>query len=573
MDKQLPKAITLSIALLQGIILWLLYYSFEQQVFPATDPVWFNPLVSISAVIPVLFLVAATPQNWQRLTKFLIGFSAILIMTSAFVGTQQKPIEIIESAGLVFILAITTGIASFKAVMYGQLWSEKSDFSYHKLFDLSWRNFLIGVESALFTGIFYGILGLGAALFHVIGIDVFSELLEKAWFNIPVICMAFGFAIITFRRISKTVDIVANILQTLIKFLLPMLAVVALVFLITLPFTGLEKLWDTGRGSTLLLIMQAVTLFFVNAVYQNRKQHPYPLFWHRFIYISVAVLPIYSMIIAYGLWLRIDQYGWSVGRCWGVVIWALLASFCLGYLQGIVRKKDDWLQSLGWINVRMGIVILFVLLAVNTPILNFQKIAANSQISRISANQSDIENLDTYYFKWNLARPGYLALQEFKSNLDDSQNELVAKINKLYLPKRKEGEQITQEQFVKHLHYWPAKDIFPAALSTSLYKQQTNRWFVLGQQEYYLLAIDLNKDKQKEFLSVKEETEVIEVRIWRKNNENEWISAVVDRIYQSGNSQDKVDIKSIITENNLGVTEPEWQDLMLGNVRMQIPNK
>ncbi|TLU66782.1 DUF4153 domain-containing protein [Thalassotalea litorea] len=569
MDKQLPKLTTLSISLLQGIALWFLYYSFEQQIFPATNPIWFNPLATLSIALPVLLQLSATPQNWQRLLIFLALFGIVLSLTASYIGYQQIPVAIIESGSMQFIFIVTTGIAAFKAIMYGQLWSEKSKLDYQRLFQLSWRNFLIAAESLLFTGIFYGILNLGAALFNVIGIDVFSQLLEKPWFNIPVLCMAFGFAVITFRRIAKTVDIIANILQTLIKFLLPLLAVVALAFVITLPFTGLQKLWDTGYGSTLLLSLQAMTLFFVNAVYQNhQEQRAYPIFWHRFIYLSIAILPIFSVISAYGLWLRIDQYGWTVSRCWGVVAWSILTCFCLGYLQGILRERDHWLRSLSWVNVRMGLIVLALMLLVNSPLLNFQQISTQSQLKRVADNVIDIDQLDTYYFKWSLARQGYIGLQELKDAINDEQFSL--KIDRLYAPKRDAQQQVSQQEFFRYVDYWPEQHTFPEELKLALFEKENNRWFRPGQQGYYLLAIDLNKDGLAEYISVKESTQFTDMNIWRLDEQGKWQNKYLYRNNPASLRGNKTDIQSLLQANKVQAVEPKWQDLLIGDIRIQI---
>ncbi|TKB47102.1 DUF4153 domain-containing protein [Thalassotalea mangrovi] len=570
MDKQLAKTLTLSVSLLQGITLWFLYYSFEQQIFPATDPIWFNPLVAVSIVLPVLFLLSSTPQNWQRLLSFLGIFAIILTAMASYTGIQQTPVEIIESGGILFAFVVTTGIASFKAIMYGQLWSEHDSLNYQKLFQLSWRNFLIAAESTLFTLILFAILNLGAALFEVIGIDLFSNLLQQSWFNIPVICMAFGFAIITFRRISKTVDIIASILQTLIKFLLPMLAFVGVAFLFTLPFTGLEKLWATGHGSALLLALQAMTLFFVNAVYQNQHQQlPYPMFWHRFIYLSIAILPIYSVIIAYGLWLRIDQYGWSVSRCWGVMIWAILTCFCLGYLQGIVRQKDKWLNTLSRVNVRMGLVMLLLMIVVNTPLLNFQQISANSQIQRLDDNVIEAEELDINYFRWNLGRSGYLALQQLKKSLQVSHPALVTKIDRIYAPKRDADEEVSLAQFQQFVDYWPDARQFPDDLLNALYNQENNRWFRLGHQHYTLIAFDLNQDSTPEYLSVEQSSNFTNINIWRTNEAEAWHS---QGLYYNGNdSDDLADIRKLLDTGKIKTVDPMWQDIMIGEVRLRVP--
>ncbi len=177
---------------------------------------------------------------------------------------------------------------------------------------------------------------LWAALFKVIQIDFFDDLFAKQWFYYPTLSLAFAFGIIIFRNQAGVIDTITRIQQALMKFLLVILALVSVLFMLALPFTGLTPLWKTGHGSLLILCLQALMLFFLNAVYQaDAESRPYPLWLHRAIYAAVALLPVYSLIACYGLMLRVEQYGWSVSRCWGLVLWAILALFSVGYLWGI----------------------------------------------------------------------------------------------------------------------------------------------------------------------------------------------------------------------------------------------
>ena len=47
----------------------------------------------------------------------------------------------------------------------------------------------------------------------------------------------------------------------------------------------------------------------------------------------------------------------------------LLALFSAGYALGIVRRRDEWPDTLGRVNAIMGWVIVALTLLVNTPVL------------------------------------------------------------------------------------------------------------------------------------------------------------------------------------------------------------
>lgn len=57
---------------------------------------------------------------------------------------------------------------------------------YPDYFDAAWKDAVQLILSAAFVGVFWLALALGAALFHLIGIDQVGHLIEKPWFALPV---------------------------------------------------------------------------------------------------------------------------------------------------------------------------------------------------------------------------------------------------------------------------------------------------------------------------------------------------------------------------------------------------
>jgi hypothetical protein len=564
MDHQLPKPFIILVSLLQGILLTLLYQSVEHKVWPGTEPLWLIPLVTFTISYPLLTLVSITKTNAIETVKYLLPFTITLSLLGAYVGYQQEPIEFVNNSRVIFIFSFTGLIAAFKALMYIQQRLSNQKISYSSLFKLSWRNFIIFGECWLFVLIFWGILHLGAGLFSVLEIDLFEELLRKDWFVIPVLNLAFGFAIIVFRNIIFTVDNISTILQTLIKFLLPALTIVSLGFLATLPFTGLDTLWKTGTGSMLVMWLQALTLFFVNAVYQDAShERPYHNILHRLIFVGVAILPIYSVIAFYGLWLRIDQYGLTVDRCWAVLICVLLACFSFGYLIGIIKKRDAWLETLSKVNISMGIVVLVFMLLVNSPLLNFQAISASSQLKRLHNGNTSYETFDYNYFDRSLGRQGYLALQELKKELKGVAPEKIVIIERMYVNHQNiKKESLTLDDFNKFVNYWPSQHEFPEALIKAVYdKTAKNQWSSYRENSYYFIAQDLNEDGKPDYVVIEENNYSTSAKRWFIQGEK-WQS----KYMQTSNPNENKLIKESLLNNKVEVIQPKWNNLKVGDL-------
>ena len=568
MDSQLPKSFIIILAVLQAIALTLLYSSIENNVWPATSPTWLVSLITFSMSFPLLMLMTVNKNNIKTSLLLILPFSLLLSLLGAYVGFQQEPQEYVSNNTLMSVFIFTSLIAGFKGLMYIQQFGSAENVSYSRLFKLSWRNFIIFGECWLFVLIFWGILNLGAALFDILDIKFFSELLRDEWFWIPTLTLAFAFASVIFRKLLNIEDNIAFLLQTLIKFLLPVLSVISLGFLATLPFTGLNKLWETGSGSLLVMWLQVLTLFFVNTVYKDDSSvRPYHMLLHRLVFISVALLPVYSVISAYGIYLRVEQHGLTVDRCWGILIWFLLACFSFSYLVGIITKRDNWLEPLSKINIAMGWVVLVSMLAVNSPLLNFQSLSTNSQIARLDADKVTIEKFDYYYFEHSLGRQGYLAMQLLKQKIETSHPEQYAIIDRMYVNNEFALTlEHTVDDFIERSVFWPSQALIPQGLIEAVFSEQhfydRNS---LKEHTYYFIGMDLNKDDELDFIVIDESNENISAYFWLFDM-GKWRS----RYMNVENPEEIRYLKSMIDNNELSLVEPEYSNLKIGDVVFKV---
>lgn len=498
----LPYPLMILVALIQGLALLLLHQSIELDFWPHNSPQWLFAFYSLAFAVPTIFLLGLNNDGKLTLTKWTLGFGAVLFVLAYYMGLQATPLEYIRYEFLLFAMIATFGVAGFKALMYLQVFSAGEPVTYSKLFSLSWRNVLTLGLAILFTLMFWAVLMLWAALFRAIEIDFFYGLFTERWFFYPVLALANGFGVILFRQLSQVIDTIRRILQVLMKFLLVTLVFVSMIFLVSLPFTGLSPLWDSG-GSGLILAMQGLMLFFLNAVYQDDPEaRPYHLWLHRFIYIGMALLPIYSLISFYGLSLRVDQYGWSVSRCWAFLLWSIFFLFSLGYLWGIVQQRDQWIARLSWVNVRMGLVVLGLMLLVNSPMLDFRKVAVASQLSRLDSGEVTLEGFDYFYFRNELARPGYEALQDMKTGIAVDNPQIRVRIDRLYADPVDATSGPSFEDFTAAIEVLEGN--MPDDVAQAIYDQVgTQSWRFMDTLNYYLLPLDLNDDGQQDYLLIR----------------------------------------------------------------------
>ena len=492
----LPWRPLLGISLVQGFCLLLLYRAHDLDVWPAEAPVWSYPLWTIAIIVPLLLLLSIDGRNHRRVLQFTGVVAAVLALLATYTGFQAEPFGEFPLYSMTLAFGASIGVAAFKALMYLQQRANQEPLSYPVLFTNSWRNFLVSVLAGIFTLIFWLILVLWGQLFRVIGIDVFRDLFREDWFLIPALSVAFGTGILLFRNLTRVIDSITQLLHWLTKLLLPLTLAVAVVFLAALPFTGLRLLWDTGSGTALLLWLLALILFFTNAVYQDgRESQPYPRLLHRAIYAALCVAPILSALAFYGLLLRLQQYGWSVERCWAFVTWLILSLFGIGYVAGILRKRDDWTADLARVNTLMGIVVLTITALANSPLVDFRKISMASQLARVESGNIELKQFDFWYAKQHLARAGYLAMERIKAEIGDSDPSLTALLENPILPWQMPAADV--DEIWSKMIYRPSRFEVPAGLRPLVAASLTNSLI-----QPMLVQIDLDEDGRQEYLLI-----------------------------------------------------------------------
>ncbi|MYE14453.1 MAG: DUF4153 domain-containing protein, partial [Gammaproteobacteria bacterium] len=546
----LPRNLMVVVAFAQGLVLLLLWRALTHETWPSQTPALNLPLWTLAVTGPTLFLLTVEADNLKRAALFVTAFSAVLALLAIYVGWQASPINAFPTGALFAAFVLTMLVACFKGAMYLQQFAARERIHYPALFSRSWRNFGVFGLSWTLTGGVALVLALWGALFAVIGIDFFQELFREDWFLFPVLTVAFGLGVFIFRRLTRVIDGVTSLLEGLMRLLLPLTAAVVAIFLAALPFTGLAPLWETGNGTALLMALNAITLFTVNAVYQTDRHAPYPLFVHRPLYVCVALLPVVSALSVYGLSLRVAQYGWTVERCWALTLAVLFAAFSLGYTWSIVRHRDRWPAALGRVNVVMGWVVLGTMLLVNTPLLDFRKISLASQFGRVEAGEIELRDFDFRYAREQLARPGWLRLEALAEE-HGADPELMALIRPV--PPGTPGERIWESVTLR-----PEPFEVPAGLRAIAERE----WYVDHGTTIVLVRIDMDGDGQAEYAMLNAEAgrDYTWGTLFRQAGE-EWVRFSLD---PSGEAAPDVD--ATLLHGAIGTAEPALPDLRVGEL-------
>jgi hypothetical protein len=400
------------VSLLQGLLLYWAQTGIENDWWPFSHlggrVCWYT----LALIVPSLMTLTVQRLDDLRFWQHAAGATVLVALLAWWAAWSATGDAEIRASSVLGPFGFTLAVGFFIALPYLQIRLDHGRWiaGYDELFERAWQNGLVILLTGFFTGLCWAVLWLCAALFELIDIDFFDQLFRKPAFAYLATGVMVGLGILVGRAQPQAVRVARQILLAIFKGLLPMLAIVALMFLVSLPFTGLEPLWKTRFAAGTLCCLLVLLVLLVNAVFQDGKgERPYPMLLRRVVEGALLAMPVFAAIALYAMWLRIAQYGWTQDRFWAALAGLILFGYSIGYAISVLRGRDSWLPLLPRVNVAISLLILALVVAANSPLLDPHRLTVSSQLARLDASKPD--SFDARHLRFDSGRRGVVALQ------------------------------------------------------------------------------------------------------------------------------------------------------------------
>lgn len=425
-------AVRLVTGFVQGVALCLLYSAAESGYWPATHGLVFAPLLLVACLVPIIVLNGAGNMRPRSLLIWagaaavvLAGLAMHDIARGADPGNgdvwrlllDHPDGQAIWPSPLLLVFSIV-GLFIAHALIVAGDGERRIIATYPAYFDAAWKHGVQLALSFLFVGLFWVVLELGAGLFKLIDIDLLQRLIAHRWFALPATTLALASALHVTDARANIVRGIRVLVLTLLSWLLPVMTLLVMGFLSSLPVTGLATLWATRFAASLLLASAAALVVLANAAYQDGDAQHVPPRVLRYAgsAASLLLLPL-VVIAAYALSLRVAQHGWTTDRIIAVSCLVVAGCYALGYAWAALRP-GPWLARVAPCNVVAAVVVLGVLLALFTPLADPARLSVASQMARLASGRISPEKFDYAYLRFDGARYGKAALEHLKTTED-----------------------------------------------------------------------------------------------------------------------------------------------------------
>ena len=388
-------AVRLTLGLLQGALLSLLTAAAMRHVAPFDRPGVAVPLARLLFAVPGTLLLV-----WGRMRAgsvvALLGIVAAITLAVALHAADQGPV----AAGFWFagtfyrllfelLLFIVLGLG-LAAERDRRLWP-----GYPSLFEAAWNLAILLGLGGLFVLLGWGVLWLMAGLFAVIGFHGFVELLGRPWVWPLASCVAFSAAVAFCIEGERLVSGARRLALALFGLLLPILGVPAALFLVSLAFVPLSRLWTTHHAGLLLSLSAVLLIVLLNAVYQDGRTPAVLAMRLSGRLAGVVILPL-GLLAGVALALRVHDHGWSAERVVAAGGFAILGLYGVGYLAAALAP-GRWLRGIEPVNVGTAVFTVAVIAALLTPVADPARISVASQVARLRSGRVAPDRFDYAY--------------------------------------------------------------------------------------------------------------------------------------------------------------------------------
>ncbi|MGI3448042.1 DUF4153 domain-containing protein [Citrobacter arsenatis] len=553
----------ISIGLLQGILCYLLM----TYLVPHNDCWLFYGMPATIALSSALLLTVVSFKQRALWYWMALIFVAVLAM-SVWLKWQIEGSDRWRQNDIFMLYGWRLLLMAMLALPWIQysLQASRQQTRYAQFYTSLWLNALTLLIVFISNGLFWLVLLLWSEMFELVGITFFKTLFfETDWFVYVAVGLITALAVVLARTQSRLVVAVQKLLTFIATGLLPLVALLALMFMLTLPFTGLEAISQRVSAGGLMSTLTLLLLLLMAIVREPQKEAlPYPGALRYLIKCSLVVAPIYMLIAGWALWVRIQQYGWTPERLHGVLVVCVLLVWAFGYLASILRHGRNPLAFQGQVILCVSLLALGLLILLSSPVIDAWRISVNSHMGRYHSGKIKPDQVSLYMLDRS-GKPGRAALEALQKDVAFNQDSKRRRdLNSLLQGSRDPIQGLTATQLAPKVTIAPGSKQPDETFWTYVKGQSYRITSCVEKNACVLVDQDLNADGKPEQVLYAFGDGVSLVFGLR---ENKWDLLAVAELPE-GFNKDK--LLQAVANHQLASAPRIWRDITIDGTRLQM---
>lgn len=391
--------------LLGGGLSGLLFYMFgrggEGAGWSLTQDSLSFALAMAAALAGFGFAFTVERERWRWSLVLLIGIVLAAVPVFYWSGPPSSGDRDLHWRYVAFGTALAAALPLFQAMRDEGRWR----FPYVAVHWYAWTDLAAALAAAAVALAVVLLLRLAGA-----------DLLDPGHWDSPwawaIVGAALALLIGLLRSFASAVD-----LQLPLRRVLALLAPVMLLAVLALPLIAAR----TGSLAAASLALALGAMLFANAVLGNGpdQESGNPLLGYAAMALSALLLPL-SVIAGIAIWMRIGEHGYTPSRLWAGVIALAIAAIGIRYLASLLRRRMLWAEPVRRNNIRILGTMVFVSVALASPLVSFSSIATRDQMARLEDGRIPPAEFDWRALRFQFGRNGVRALSALREGVETS---------------------------------------------------------------------------------------------------------------------------------------------------------
>ena len=338
-------------------------------------------------MVAIVLVGLAWQLAWgaKSLLKLLLGGLVVGVLVALPIANQQAG-DALFNPGIISLNFVELTLAGYIIACFFWVYCLEDGwrFPYPQLFRIAWDHFLIILTALLFTLLCWAVLELWRTMFDSLGFRIFGDIFHSTPFRYIATMSFIGLGLAIGRQYQNVISRLRQIIMAMFFLLLVPVAIIGLTYWLL----SLFRMQQASDSWGFIFAVAVISIILLNGVVQDGQTEVRYYRWIKWLLNILFLVMPFAVGICLSFPLKpMLAYGLDSFNLFMLIFVAIIFCYSLCYGLAVFFSQKRWMHFITRVNPYLAILLAIVLIAINTPVLDLNKISVANQVARLKENK------------------------------------------------------------------------------------------------------------------------------------------------------------------------------------------